>query len=224
MKRWGLVFALMAAACGEPERQNYDVLPRPPPDDWAQLRVLNVAAGVPALDVYLRDTTQPVLASLAEGFAQGFIEVAARDYTIDLRLAAASPNAEVRNSYDISLASRERVTLVLYGDMQFLRFTDDLARVDVGAMRVVNATTTGPVSFDLNADGTVEVAGLASGEVGRATLPGLDAALLSVAADAGAQTYQLPPRPVDGTVVIVVADSMTLMLTYSFSVTKLAPP
>ncbi len=224
MKHAALVLALVAAACGQPEPQNYDVLPRPPPDDWAQLRVLHVAAGQPSLDVYLRDTTEAVLASLSEGFAQGFIEIAARDYTIDLRLAAASRNSEARASYDLSLASRERATLVIYGDTLFLRFTDDLARVDLGAMRVVNATTTGAVSFDFGADGSNEVVDLAAGEVGRATLPDLSPTVVSVSADAGAQAYSLPRRPAEGDVVIVVADSMTLMLTYSFSVTKLAPP
>ena len=106
---------LAAAACTQTEPTNYDVLPRPPPEGWAQLRILHVMADTPSLDVYLRDTTDPVFTSLGHGFAQGFIEVAARTYSIDLRLGPASPNSEVMSSFDVTLASRERVTVVLAG-------------------------------------------------------------------------------------------------------------
>ncbi|MEZ0310152.1 MAG: DUF4397 domain-containing protein [Myxococcota bacterium] len=226
MKRW-LLLVLAATACTETEPTNYDVLPPPPPDGWAQLRLLHVMADTPALDVYLRETRDPVLSSLGHGFAQGFIEVAARSYTVDLRLAAASPNSEVMSSFEITLASRERVTVVLAGTAEALmpvRFADDLARVALGALRLVNATSSGPVSFDLGADGSDELAQLEVGGVGRATSPDLSAVALSVAADSGAQVYQVPARPSEGDVVIVAADAATLMLTYSFSVTELAPP
>ena len=224
----GLLAVLVAtAACSATEPTNYDVLPRPPPDGWAQLRVLHVMADGPALDVYLRDTTEAVLSSLAQGFAQGFIEIAARDYTVDLRLAAASPNAEVLSTFALTLASRERVTVVLSGTteaMNVIRFADDLARVTPGALRVVNATTTGPVSFDLAADGSDELSQLAVNGVGRATSPDLAPIALSVTADTGSQVYALPARPSEGDVVLVAADATTLMLTYSFTVTELAPP
>ncbi len=226
MKRW-LLLVLAAAACTETEPTNYDVLPRPPPEGWAQIRVLHVIADAPALDVYLRDTVEPVLSSLGHGFAQGFLELAARDYTVDLRLGAASPNSEVMSSFDLTLGSRERVTLVLSGSAEavsYVRFADDLARVSAGALRLVNATTTGPVSFDLGADGSDELAQLEVGGVGRATSPDLTPIALSVSADGGAQIYELPARPLEGDVVIVAADATTLMLTYSFSVAELAPP
>ena len=226
MKRW-LLLVLAATACSETEPTNYDVLPRPPPEGWAQLRILHVMADAPALDVYLRDTVEPVLTSLGHGFAQGFLEVAARDYTVDLRLGAASPNSEVMSSFDLTLASRERVTVVLSGSAEavsHVRFADDLARVSPGALRLVNATTTGPVSFDLGADGSDELAQLEVGGVGRATSPGVEPILLSVSANEGSQVYEMPARPLDGDVVIVAADATTAMLTYSFSVTELAPP
>ncbi len=222
-----LLVLVFAAACSDTEPANYDVLPRPPPEGWAQLRLLHVMADALPLDVYLRDTTEPVLSSLAYGFAQGFVEIAARSYTVDLRLAAASPNAEVLSSFELSLSSRERVTVVLAGSAESLavvRFTDDLARVALGAMRLVNATTTGPVSFDLEADGTEELADLPVGSVGRATSASLEPIQMSVIGDGGMQVYALPARPAEGDVVIVAADATTLMLTYSFSVTELGPP
>jgi hypothetical protein len=216
----------LVVGCADTQPENFDVLPRPPPDGWGQLRIVHVAQDLGTVDVYLREVTEPLLTSLAIGFAQGFVEIAARDYTIDLRQAAASPHAETLASLDFSMVSRARVTLVMASSdpASWVLFDDDLARIDLGALRLVNATSSGELSFDFGADGSNEVTGLAAGAVGRATLANLAPTTLSVTADGGAQTYALPARPSTGDVVIIGADTTTLMLTYSFSIDALSPP
>lgn len=216
------VLLVFVAACGKGVPTNFNVLPSPPPDGWAQLRVLHMASDLAPVDLYFRDVSEAMLTDLTEGFAQGFVEVAAQDYTVDLRPAGAALNTEPTVSFDISLASKERVTIVLIDGNGTVRLTDDLARIDAGALRVVNASST-PLSFDFGADGNT-VTDLPSGESARATLTSTARAVMTVSNAGGAQAYVLPERPPLGDVLVVASDTTTIMLTYSFTVTVLEAP
>ena len=172
-----------------------------------------------AVDVYTSNVSDPLLTDLGYGLAQGFVEIAAEDYTVQLRPAGESLDNAPIFSQDITLPSKVRKTLVLAdegGVLQFIELVDDLGRVDPGSLQVANAGSAN-ATLDFGSDGSAELTDLAPNSSGRATTPDLDPTTVTV----NGTTYGLPARPVQGDVVIVLTDTDVMLLTYSFTVQTL---
>jgi hypothetical protein len=201
---------------------DYRVVPRPPPTGYAQVRFVNAITAYPP-DIYLRDVTPALISNLGFGNAEGYFELAAQPYTLDVRVGGTSRSGDPVYTQNVALADRSRSTMFYCDGPAFYPLDGDLSRVDPGLLKVFNASPYA-VSFDFGADGSFEVSDLAPFADARATLPTLAETRLTVTADGDPvrENVELPERPVEGDIVIaVMPDATVKLLTYSFVVDDL---
>jgi hypothetical protein len=176
--RLGLIAAmgamgLVAAGCDED-----DGFVRPPPTEpteegTASLRVAHSSADAPAVDVYVAGVGDPLIRDLSYGEVSGYIDVAARTYTIEVRQAGADPASDpVFISDPVGMAQNTEVTIVAAGllagpaDAAFrlLPLVETFSPPAAGEalIRVVHAGADAPaVALDLGDDGSAEITALA---------------------------------------------------------------
>lgn len=224
MRALAVVLALSAVGCGayKIDPADYEVVPRLPPSGYAQVRIFNANSAYPG-DFYLRDVTPALAENVGYGQAQGYFELAAQPYAIDVRVGGTSDSSAVQYSQEVTLDDRSRSTLFYVDGPAFYALAGDLARVDPGLLKVFNASASA-VAFDFASDGSVEIDGLAQYADARATLPSLAQTTLTVTADGTTilDNAELPERPADGDIVIAVMPDLSVqLLTYSFVVTTL---
>ncbi|MBC7793228.1 MAG: DUF4397 domain-containing protein [Clostridia bacterium] len=213
-----------ALGCGSSRlmTEDFRVVPRDPPTGYGQVRFFNAITAYPP-DIYIRDVQRPLIENLGYGFAEGYLELAAQPYALDVRPSGTSANNAPTYSQDVTLASQSRSTLFYVDSPRFYAVAGDLNRVDPGVLVVFNASAS-TLSFDFGADGSTEIPALAQFADARATLPTLQRYPVTVKADGDEilSAVQIPARPEIGDVVIVVMPDLTVkLLTYSFVVDDL---
>ena len=144
------------------------------PVGTASLRVVHGSPDAPAVDVYAKGSSTPLLRAVAYGAATDYITVPAGDYVIELR-AAGTPasSAAAHTTGTLSLAADARVTAIAVG---LLGSTDPASQLRVLPMleqwgpdaagkvrvRIVHASADAPtVAIDVGNDGSAEVPALA---------------------------------------------------------------
>lgn len=224
MKALALCVIALALGCDsyriDPE--DFRRVPRPPPAGYAQVRFFNALTAYPP-DIYLRDVQSSLAENIGFGKAQGYFELAAQPYALDVRPGGTSDRNAPVYSETVELTERTRSTLFYVSPPKFYALSGDLQRVDPGLLKVFNASASA-VSIDFGSDGSYEVSGLAQFADARATLPTVLETRLTVMADADVilESAVLPERPDIGDVVIVVMpDYGVKLLTYSFVVEDL---
>jgi len=159
--------AFSLAGCGDDDDENPI---NPPAEDLAQLRAVHASPDAPGVDIYVNDSTTPVVTNLVYGSASPYLEVPAGPHTVQLRAHGADPaTTDPVYEADVTLAADQKVTAVAAGLLasadpadafRIIPFLEEFADPGAGnaAVRIVHASADAPsVALDVANDGTPEV-------------------------------------------------------------------
>jgi hypothetical protein len=160
---------------GESGDEGDDGEPAPMPEPAAgnaMVRVIHGSPGAPAVDVYAKGSTDPLIKALTYGQATPWLEVPAATYEFEIRPAGGSPfDAPVYSTGELELADGAMVSAVAAGQLgstgddafRVIPLVEDFddAALDQTQVRIVHAGSDAPaVSIDVHDDGSDEVVDL----------------------------------------------------------------
>lgn len=166
------LLALMAmllsfAACSDDDDP---MMPNNEMGTGVMLRVVHASPDAPAVDVYAKGVSSPLLTNLGYTQTSAYLEVAPGDYIIELRAAGADPmSAPAYETDELTLPDGAVITAVaagLLGSMDLedmfrvIPLVEDFADPGNGnaAVRILHASADAPTVFlDIGNDGTPEV-------------------------------------------------------------------
>lgn len=138
----------------------------------AEVRVVHASPDAPAVDIYVNDGVEPIVANVSYGEASHFLEVPAGDYEVQVRTAGADPTTDPVFSDLITLNDGDRASAIAAG---LLGSTDPNSQLRIVALfeafsapsaglasvRIVHAGADAPsVALDVGADGSAEITDL----------------------------------------------------------------
>lgn len=189
----------------------------------AMVRVIHGSPGAPAVDVYAKGSTEPLVEGLAYGQASEWLEVPAARYDFEIRPAGGSPyDAPVYSTGELELADGAVVSALAAGQLgstgddafrvvPLVEGFDDAA-LDQTQVRIVHAGSDAPaVSIDVHDDGSDEVVGLGRfADTGAAGLGVPADTRLQLAIGAGGErvtAFTTPELP-EGETLLVIATGL----------------
>lgn len=199
-------------------------IPAEPAAGKAMIRAIHASPDAPAVDIYVKGNSTPVVTNLAYGQTSGWLEVDAGSYVLELRAAGAKPTEPVAYVTDaIALQEGVLVSAVAAGllasndtaaSFRVLGVQERFSDVPSGIkVRAVHAAPDAPaVDLDIGNDapGKPELAGLARFATtdGQIPLPADQALALGIAAGGARVTAFTTPKLRAGAQVLLVATGL----------------
>jgi Domain of unknown function (DUF4397) len=209
---------------GESGEDDGEPAPLPEPAAGnAMIRVIHGAPGAPAVDVYAKGSTDPLIKELAYGQATMWLEVPAATYEFEIRAAGSSPfDAPAYSTGALELADGAMVSALAAGQLgsqgddafRVIPLVEDWddAAIDETQVRIVHAGSDAPaVSIDVHDDGSDEVEGLARfADTGAAGVgvPAKTALQLAIGAGGERVTGFTTPELPEGEKLLVIATGL----------------
>jgi hypothetical protein len=217
-----LAIALMGLFIGCSDDDETPNTPNSPDmGEGAMLRVVHASPNAPAVDVYVKGVSTPLFSDAAYGATTGYTEVAAGDYTIELRGAGSPATSTPAFSVGpVTIPEGATITAIAAGNFgstnaddafRILPIAENFAAPGAGnaAVRVVHGSFDAPtVDIDLGDDGTVDFPGFArftdTGEAGLA-LPAGQELQVGIRAGGSRVTAFTTPQLPEGANLFVIA-------------------
>jgi hypothetical protein len=195
----------------------------PPTEGMAKIRVIHGAPGAPAVDVYAKGSSDPLIEGLEYGQATAYLEVPAATYDFEIRPAGGSPfDAPVYETGALELTDGAVISALAAGQLgsqgddafRVIPLVEDFddAALEETQVRIVHAGSDAPaVSIDVHDDGSNEVESLARfADTGAAGvgIPADTALQLAISAGGERVTGFTTPELPEGEKLLVIATGL----------------